>query len=73
MHLNESTIEVAGQQYGAAASLELRSTMIELRNGALSQNEMGWAVTLSHVIAWMAVMIKATWPGTELGIPSGGE
>lgn len=40
--------------FDAAGVDSLRSSMIELRNGALEQNEFGWAVTLSHVIAMMA-------------------
>lgn len=51
-------IEFDNLKYGKEESEELREQMIVLRNGALEQADFGWAVTLSHVIAWMDVVIK---------------
>ena len=57
-----STIEVAGVPYNREESEHLRQRIIDLRNGALEQNSFDWAVTLSHVIGWMAVMMEEKWP-----------
>lgn len=41
-----------------AGAVALREEMIELRDGALAQNDFQWAVTLSHVVAFMANAIE---------------
>jgi hypothetical protein len=39
----------------------LREEMIELRDEALAQGDMNWAVKLSHVVAFMANAIEIVW------------
>lgn len=48
--------------YGREESMNLRGTIIQLRDTALTNGCMEWAVVLSHVIAWMAVVIDEKWP-----------
>jgi hypothetical protein len=43
-------------------AVELREAMIKLRDGALEQGDFQWAVTLSHVVAFMANAIEEIWP-----------
>jgi hypothetical protein len=44
---------------------ELREEMIELRDEALAQGDMNWAVRLSHVVAFMANAITEIWPDSK--------
>ncbi len=55
-------IKVAEMDYDKKESLELRTEMIVLRDEALHQGDFNWSVKLSHVIAWMAVVIEERWP-----------
>lgn len=55
-------IVAGGCDYDREASLALRAELIELRDEALRQNDFEWSVKLSHVIAWMAVIIDKEWP-----------
>jgi hypothetical protein len=51
------TYRIAEMDYDLKSSNDLRDKMIELRDAALKQGNMEWAVTLSHVIAFMMVAI----------------
>lgn len=55
-------MKVCEIDYNRESSLELRELIIQLRNSALDSGNMEWAVQLSHVIAWMAVVIDERWP-----------
>jgi hypothetical protein len=45
-------------EYNKEESLALREEIIVLRDEALKQAEFEWAVKLSHVVAWMAIIIE---------------
>lgn len=55
-------MRVGDTDYNRESSLELREFIIQLRDSALEGGHMEWAVSLSHVIAWMAVTIDEKWP-----------
>jgi hypothetical protein len=61
------TIRAGEMNYGKAESLSLREGVIVCRDEALDQGAMTSAVFLSHVIAWMAVMIEEHWPESPNG------
>lgn len=50
----------AEQLYGREELESLRDQIIELRDAALNQGHMTWAVILSHNIAVLAVIAKET-------------
>lgn len=47
-------IFVEGVDYTPLAIEDARESLVELRKGAMTQNEFGWVVLLSHVIAYLA-------------------
>lgn len=51
------TFRAAEMDYGLEESEKLREELIVYRDQALNEGDMGKAVVLSHVIAWMAVTI----------------
>jgi hypothetical protein len=55
-------LHVADMDYDRQHSMALRDNVIQLRDSALSGGYMEWAVSLSHTIAWMAVVIEERWP-----------
>lgn len=55
-------IQAAEMDYDRQASLDLREEIIAIRDKALAENNWDSTVRLSHVIAWMAVMIDREWP-----------
>ena len=59
--MKDKPICAGGGKYDREKSLGLRETVIELRDAALSGGHMEWAVALSHVIAWMAIVIDERW------------
>jgi hypothetical protein len=44
---------VDGVEYTPEAVEDVREQLVELRNGALDQQEFTWAVLLSHAIAYL--------------------
>ncbi len=62
VHKTYPTFEVAGVIYDEAAILAHRERVIQMRDAALSQGAMDWAVELSHnigILAHVATMLKA--------------
>ena len=53
-------------RYGIEDIEGLRSAVIELRDGAMSQGDMEWTVKLSHVVAVLAQYIKDYREGATL-------
>ena len=53
--------------YNREDAERLRSSLIELRDGALEAAAFDWAVSLSHSIAFMAVAIAAIWGNRKEG------
>lgn len=51
-------LQTVDHNYTKEEVIAMRETVIELRDGALKQNEFGWAVNLSHVIAVLALVIE---------------
>lgn len=49
-------LETADHRYTKAEVLDLRASVIELRDSALKQAMMSWAVSLSHVIALLSLI-----------------
>ena len=49
---------IADMDYFKSDTEELRNEVIALRDEALKQGDMYWAITLSHVIAFMAVALE---------------
>ncbi len=63
IHTSYPTFEVAGVIYDEAAINAHRDLVIQMRDHALNQGAMDWAVLLSHnigILAHVATMLKAT-------------
>lgn len=56
------TLTVGDQPYGRPEALELRAGLIVLRDEAMKQGSMHWAVHLTHSIGVMQAMIDHIWP-----------
>jgi hypothetical protein len=56
------TFDAGGVPYGPQETSELRNELIELRDHALMQGDMVWAVRLSHAIALFHGLACHAWP-----------
>lgn len=72
-YLNGKTIHAAGADYDPVSAVRLRNDIIRLRDHALNQGQMEWAVKLSHTVSLMFGMGEVLWGEDWLSAVSPGD
>lgn len=57
----EPLLAAGGANYDRRSALELRSSMVQLRDAALKEGQMEWSVVISHMIALWSEMVDQIW------------